>query len=575
MSALLVARRWVFPPAPDRAAAERLGRELRLPSALCALLVQRGFAEPEAARGFLRPHAAQLHPASALAGMGDAVARLRRARDARETVLVHGDYDVDGICSTALLVRALRRMGLRAEPFVPHRLRDGYDLTTAGVAAARAAGATLILTCDCGIVAHDAVRAARAAGIDVVVTDHHTPGAELPDAVAVVNPNRADCGYPGKGLAGVGVAWKVCCALADELGFPQDRLTPYLDLVALATIADVAPLSGENRALVRWGLRVLQDTPNPGLRALLAATGLAGRELSASQVGFVLAPRLNAVGRMGEALRGVRLLLTDDEAEAEQIATELEAENRARQSVEGETLRAALGGLETGYDPERDRGVVLAAEGWHPGVIGIVASRLVERLHRPVVVIALDGTGDGKGSGRSIRAFDLHAALAGCAEHLVRFGGHRVAAGCSIRPERVDGFRDAFAARARAVLADDDLVPEVRVDLELELRHCDLDLARMLRHAGPFGSGNPTPVFAVRAVALADAREVGQGHLKLALASAGTRLDAIGFGMAGRMAEPGFGALPMDVAFKLEENHYRGRTSLQARLVDLRPAEAS
>ena len=573
MPTLLAARRWVHPPAPDHAAADRLSRELRLPAALCRLLVQRGFGEPEAARGFLRPHAGQLHPPEALAGMGAAVERLRRARDAGETVLVHGDYDVDGICSTALYVRALRAMGLRAEPFVPHRLTDGYDLSAAGIRAAAAASATLILTGDCGIVAHDAVREARAAGIDVIVTDHHTPGDTLPEAVAVVNPNRRDCGYPEKGLAGVGVAWKVCAALAAELGFPVERLASFLDLVALATIADVAPLAGENRALVRWGLKVLQETPNPGLRALLRATGLAGREIGASQVGFVLGPRINAVGRMGEALRGVRLLLTDDPREAEQIAEVLEAENRWRQSVEGETLKEAMGALEIGFDPDRDRGVVLASDGWHPGVIGIAASRLVERLHRPVVVIALDGAAEGKGSGRSIRAFDLYAAMRGCAEHLVRFGGHRVAAGCSIRRDRVDAFRESFNALACASLGDDDLVPEVRIDLELELRHCDADLARMLRHAGPFGMGNPTPVFAARGLAVDGVRVVGAGHLKLVLASHGTRLEAIGFGMGGRMEEPGFGAGLVDAAFKLEENHYRGRTSLQARLVDLRMAE--
>jgi single-stranded-DNA-specific exonuclease len=292
-------------------------------------------------------------------------------------------------------------------------------------------------------------------------------------------------------------------------------------------------------------------------------------------VGFVLAPRINAVGRMGEALRGVRLLLTDDPREAAEIAATLEAENRARQGVEGQTLKEALAGLEVGYDPDRDRGVVLAGEGWHAGVIGIVASRLVERLHRPVVVVALDGGADAKGSGRSIRAFDLYEAMRACAGHLVRFGGHRVAAGCSIRPERVDEFRDAFNARACAALGDHDLVPEVRVDLELELGHCDADLARMLRHAGPFGSGNPAPVFAVRSVAVDGLRVVGQGHLKLTLAARGTRLDAIGFGMGALASEPGFGASLVDAAFRLEENHYRGRTSLQARIVDLRPAEGS
>jgi single-stranded-DNA-specific exonuclease len=575
MSAVLAAaRRWVFPAAPDHAAVDRLSRELRLPSTLCRLLVQRGFGEVEAARGFLRPTPGHIHPAAGLAGAAEAVARLKLAIERRETILVHGDYDVDGICATALYVRALRMMGAKAQPFVPRRLVDGYDLSDAGVKAAAEAGATLILTCDCGIVAHDAVLRARAAGVDVIVTDHHTPGPDLPDAVAVVNPNRRDCGYPDKGLAGVGVAWKVCCALAAEIGFPQDRLHGFLDLVAVATIADIAPLKGENRALVRWGLKVLRETPNAGLRALMRVTGLAEKaEVSATQVGFVLAPRINAVGRMGEALRGVQLLLTDDDREAERIAHSLEADNQWRRSVEGETLKEALAALELAYDPERDYGVVLASQGWHPGVIGIVASRLVERLHRPVVMIALDENGEGKGSARSTHHFHLYEAMRDTAEHLVRFGGHRMAAGCSIRAENVDAFRDAFNAVARERLREDHLVPEVRIDLEMQLRDADGDLVRMLRHAGPFGAGNATPVFAARSVAVADHRVVGQGHLKMTLGAYGAKLDAIGFGMGERAQEPGFGRQLLDVAFKLEENHFNGRTTVQARLVDFRPAE--
>ncbi|HEX8391876.1 MAG TPA: single-stranded-DNA-specific exonuclease RecJ, partial [Longimicrobium sp.] len=544
MPATIAERRWVVHPAPETAAVDRLSQALRLPAALCRLLVQRGYGDADAARGFLRPTAAHIHPPAGLAGVGDAVARLRRAIDGREIILVHGDYDVDGICATALYVRALRMMGAVALPFVPHRVQDGYDLADAGIRAAAEMGASLILTGDCGIVAHDSVLRARAAGVDVVVTDHHTPGDTLPAAIAVVNPNRADCGYPDKGLAGVGVAYKVCCALAEETGFPVERLHGFLDLVAIATIADVAPLSGENRALVRWGLKVLRETPNPGLRALLRVTGLADKgELTSTQVAFQLAPRINAVGRMGEAQRGVKLLLTDDPREAEQIAQSLEDDNRWRQTVEGDTLRQALSALEIGFDADRDRGVVLAGEGWHPGVIGIVASRMVERLHRPVVMIAMGEDGEGKGSGRSTSRFHLYDAMRHCSEHLVRFGGHRVAAGCSIRRENVDAFREAFNARACAMLSDDDLVPEVRIDTEIELRHADMDLVRMLRHAGPFGAGNATPVFAARGVALSGPpRIVGKGHLKLTLAAYGAKLDAIGFGMAEHAAEPGFGS---------------------------------
>jgi single-stranded-DNA-specific exonuclease len=572
---LLAARRWVFPTPPDEARVDRLSRELRLPSALCRLLVQRGFGEPDSVRDFLRPHAGHIHPPQGMAGMDDAVERIVHAVRGGETILVHGDYDVDGICSTALFVRALGMMGGKALPFVPHRLQDGYDLSDAGIREAQRIAATLILTGDCGIVAHEAVERACALGIDVIVTDHHTPGPTLPACVAVVNPNRADCGYPDKSLAGVGVAYKVCCAVADALGFPQTRLRAFLDLVAVATIADLAPLTGENRALVRWGLKVLPQTPNPGLRALLRTTGLLDKgDVTASQVGYVLAPRINAVGRMGEALRGVRLLLTDDEREAHEIALQLETENRWRQSVDGETLKQAMAALEHCFDPERDWGVVLAHDGWHPGVIGIVASRVVERIHRPTVLIALSGQEDGKGSARSIPGFHLYEAIRACAGHLTRFGGHRMAAGCGIRPERVDAFREDFNAHAHRVLDPDRLVPEVRIDLEVELHHADENLARMLRHAGPFGMGNATPVFATRRVGVVGyPKVVGQNHLKLTLGAQGRTMDAIGFGMGERSKEPWVAGGPLDVAFRLEEHHYNGRASLQAKLVDVRPAQ--
>jgi single-stranded-DNA-specific exonuclease len=567
------ARRWVFPESPDAETVSRLSRELGLSVSFCRLLAHRGHVETAGVKRFLRPQAEQIHPPRLLAGMDAAVERLERAVEQGETILVHGDYDVDGICSTALFVRALRMMGGKAEPFVPHRLTDGYDLSDAGIRAAAEVGAAVILTGDCGIVAHDAVERARAAGVDVIVTDHHTPGPTLPLAAAVVNPNRHDCGYPDKGLAGVGVAYKVCCALAEAIGFPVERLAGFLDLVAVATIADLAPLTAENRALVRWGLKVLPQTRNPGLRALLRSARLEDRsEISAGQVGYILAPRINAVGRMGEAQRGVRLLLTDDPREAEEIAAMLEEENRWRREVDGRTLREAMRLLEESYDPDRDWGVVLAAEGWHAGVIGIVASRVAEQIYRPTVLVAL-GEGEGKGSARSIPGFHLYDAMRDCSDHLVRFGGHRAAAGCSILPERLDGFREAFNARARSALTPELLVPEIRIDLELTLDEADGDLCRLLKHAAPFGTANPTPVFAARRVEIAGVpRVVGGNHLKLTLASGSARLDAIGFSMGDRIRDfnPALG--PVDVAFKLEENVWNGRTSVQARLVDLRPS---
>lgn len=562
--------RWIFPDPPDAAATGRLERELRLPAALCGILTRRGHADPSAARAFLRPSLDHLHDPAGLAGVASAVSRLRAAIEGRERILVHGDYDVDGICGTALLVRALRMMGAEAVPFVPHRLRDGYDLTGAGVRAARKAGADLILTADCGIVAHDAVASARRSGIDVIVTDHHTPGDALPAGVAVVNPNRADCTYPEKGLAGAAVAWKLCQALASDIGFPEERLHALLDLVAVATVADLAPLSGENRFLVRWGLRILPESPNAGLRALLARTRLdRDSEISAGQVGFVLAPRINAIGRIGEPMLGVRLLLTDDPAEAAGLADELEAHNAERRRVDADTLRQALLLLEQSFDPSRDRGVVLAAEGWHPGVIGIVASRVVERIHRPTVLIALEGD-EGRGSARSVPGFHLYDAMHACAGHLSRFGGHRAAAGCSIRADRVEAFTADFDARARLALRERHLTPELRIDLVLDLAAADADLCRLLRHAAPFGMGNSTPTLAVRGVQAMQPSRVGTDHLRVDLCSNGTRLGAIGFGMADRWSPADLADRRVDAAFRLEENVWRGRISLQARLVGLR-----
>jgi single-stranded-DNA-specific exonuclease len=574
-----LSRRWVYPEPVAGPAVAGLEAELELPPSLCRLLVQRGYETAEAARDFLRPHPGQIHSPGSLAGIQEAVERIRKAIATGETILVHGDYDVDGICATALYVRALRRFGARVEAFVPHRLADGYDLSEAGVRAAVEVGAGLILTGDCGIVAHSAVEEARRHGIDVIVTDHHTPGPTLPAAAAVVNPNRIDCGYPDKGLAGVGVAYKVMCATAEAMGCDAEQLSCFLDLVAVATIADLAPLTAENRAMVRWGLKVLARTPNPGLQALLRSTRLGEKaEITAGQVGFVLAPRINAVGRMSEALIGVRLLLTDDPDEASAIASSLEEENRWRRQVDGETLREAMILLEREYDPGRDFGVVLAKRGWHPGVIGIVASRVVELIHRPTVLIALDDEAEGKGSARSVPGFHLYEAMRDCAGHLTRFGGHRAAAGCSIETGRVDAFREAFNAHAAAALSPELLVPETRIDLEVTLEEADDRMCRLLRHAAPFGMGNPTPVLGVRGITIAGRpRVVGTDHLKLTLQGGGTRLEAIGFGMGGLAEKVSAAGAAWDVAFKLEENSWTDRsgverTTLQARLVDLRPA---
>jgi single-stranded-DNA-specific exonuclease len=573
-------RRWVRRgSAADDASVAALTTSLKLPPALCRLLVLRGHADDASARAFLKPRLEDLHDPLRLAGARDAVQRIVSAVQQRERILVHGDYDVDGICSAALFTRVLRSLGGDVVTFVPHRMTDGYDLGHAGVRRAVEEGAALILTGDCGVVAHDAVDQAVAAGIDVVITDHHTPGDRLPNAVAVINPNRSDCTYPEKGLAGAGVAFKLCEALVNALGGDRDALLWHLDLVALATIADLAPLAGENRILAHYGLKVLRDTRNPGLRALMARSGIAtDQPIGAGQVSHVLAPRINAVGRMGAASRGVRLLLADDAAEADALAVEMEEENRTRQSVDRQILDEAMAMLETSFDPATDYGIVLSSPGWHPGVIGIVASRVVERVHRPVVLLSEDAeTGRARGSARSIPAFHLYEGVHACAHLLERYGGHRQAAGMELRLERLDAFRAAFNAHARGVLTPEDLVAEVRVDLDIELAEANDDLHRLMRHCGPFGLGNPQPVFVVRNATVSGyPKEVGNGqHIKLMLAQGSARLPAIGFRMAERLRSFDIARHPFDAAFQLQEETFNGRVTLQARLVDLRPASCA
>lgn len=568
----LLTTRWVVEPAADPVTAAALAGALSIPLPLARLLVQRGFVETERARAFLRPALEALADPCRLAGMADAVEVLADAVRARRTVLVHGDYDVDGQCATALLTRALRVAGAEVVPFVPHRLRDGYDFGPAGLAEAQRVGAGVILTCDCGITAVETVRRAREAGIAVVVTDHHLPGPELPPAQAVIDPQRAGDDSGLTMLCGTGIAFKLVQALVPALGLPETLPLHLLDYVAMATIADVVPLVGENRILVRHGLRLLTQTRWPGLQALLRTSGLAGKNVRAGQVAFILGPRLNAAGRVGDAAEGLRLLLTDDPAEAARLAEQLERYNTERQGIDTRILSDAIAQVEREFDLARDAAFVLGADGWHPGVVGIVASRVVERFGRPTFLVGFDGE-VGKGSGRSISRFDLHGALVECAPLLDRFGGHRMAAGVTLRRDNFAAFRERFGAVAREQLDPGTLVPEQRIDLEVELGEITDELERLLRHLEPCGMGNPAPVFGVRDVRLAQPAVVGQGHLKGTLRQGGTGLEAIGFQLADRLPHLGTGSL--DAALRVERNEFNGRSTLQGRLLSVSPAGAA
>jgi single-stranded-DNA-specific exonuclease len=557
----------------DLPRAARLASALGLHPLAARVLVGRGHAEPADAEAFLAAPLADLPDPFAMKGMDRAVARIVRAVEDGERIALYGDYDVDGVTSTALLAGFLRACGADVLTYVPHRLTEGYGLNSAAVERLAREGARLLVTLDCGITAAPEVRAAAALGVDAVVVDHHTAPLELPAAAAILNPHQPGCAYPTKDLAAVGVAFNLAMALRKALrargrfgaARPEPNLKEALDLVALGTVADVVPLVGANRILVRWGLDALSASRRVGIRALKRVAGIAeGAAVSAGQVGFRLAPRINAAGRLDDAGRGVRLLLEDDAARAEALARELDRENQARQEIERTILEEAAHDAAARVK-EGARGLVLARDGWHAGVVGIVASRIVERFHRPAVLVAL-GEGAGKGSGRSIEGFHLHEALEACAGHLARFGGHRHAAGVTVERSRLAPFREAFEAHAASRLREEDLVPRCRIEGWVREGEVDGRAAVDLARLGPYGAGHPEPVFALRGTT-ARARTVGAGgaHLKLALG----RLDAIGFGMGDQLAVCGG---PVEAAFTVGLDEWDGAPRVQLKLRDVRPA---
>jgi single-stranded-DNA-specific exonuclease len=560
--------RWILPEPPDPAVVRALCDELLLPEPICRLLAARGHAGVDDAKRYLRPRLDQLLPPEQMLDLSTAVERIVRGIRGGETILIHGDYDVDGMCSTTLLLRALSVLGGKVVPFIPHR-SAGYDLGDTGVQAAVDAGATIVVTCDCGTSAVTPVGALRERGIDVIITDHHLPGGDLPNAYAVLNPRRPGCLSGDKDLAAVGVAFKLALAVTHAMSGNENVVYGMLDLVALATIADIAPLRGENRVFARYGLKMLAETKNLGLRALIRAAGLDGKPLTAGRVGYIIAPRLNAVGRIGHALRGVELLTATTEHEANSIARELEEMNTRRQEMDRRVLDEALARAR-GLDLDETYGIVLAGDGWHPGVIGIVASRLVEEFGRPTILIGLEGD-VGKGSGRSISRFDLHAGIGSCRHLLQRFGGHRSAAGITIARDKVDEFARCFNDAARAALSADDLIPELRVDLEVALGDLTPGFESLLRHLEPCGVGNPAPMLLTRGVRLAaPPKIVGKQGLKLRIdTDAGEPLDAIGWTLGARLRELDQ-SRPFDMLYRLERDEYQGVSRLQARLADFR-----
>lgn len=559
--------RWSVVPAADSETVGALASTLKLPTTLAALLVQRGYSSPDSAKQFLRPSLDRLSDPFALQDMDKAVALIAAAVRAHQTILVHGDYDVDGQCASALLTRVIRMAGGNVVPFVPHRLRDGYDFGPAGLQKALDHSAALIVTCDCGTSAKETIAQAKQAGVKVVVTDHHLPR-ELPPADAVVNPRRADCESGMGTLCGTGVVFKLVQALCSELQLSQNVPLHFLDLVALATVADIVPLVGENRTLVRYGLKMMEASKWTGVRALLEVIGLTGKPIRAGTVGYVIAPRLNAAGRIGSAMDGLELLLSDDWGAAHARARELDTLNARRQEIDERILEQAVEDIESHVDLDVSYGLVLAREDWHPGVIGIVASRVVERYTRPAVLVALDGP-QGRGSGRSIPRFDLHAALAKCSHLLDKWGGHKQAAGLTVSRERLDEFRSTFNEVARSELTVDDLIPTQRVDIVASVGTLDATLERLMRHLEPCGLGNPGPVLGIQSVQARRPATVGTNHLKFTIDDGTGTIPAIGFGWADRVEEEWW-RQPVDVALRLDRNDWKGMGTLQARIVQIK-----
>jgi single-stranded-DNA-specific exonuclease len=545
----------------------RLCQRLRVSDAVAQVLVRRGYGDPRRARAFLV--AEDGHGLDAFAGLRDAAALIAERASAGRKITIHGDYDVDGVCSTAVLVRALRVLGARVDWYLPDRAEDGYGLSATTVRRLAERGTELLVTVDCGITAVEEVALARSLGIEVIVSDHHLPRADgaLP-AAPIVHP--ALCGYPCHELCATAVAHKLAQAALEAAGQDAGEADEDLELVALATIADVVALVGENRSLVRRGLRALAGTTKPGLRALMAVARVDPGKVDERAVGFGLAPRINAAGRLYRADAALELILTEDPLRAAQIAQELDRANSERRHTEqGIRIQAEAQIAQLG-DPEARSAYVLAGDGWHPGVIGIVASRLAERHRRPVVLVALDGDA-GRGSGRSVEGYDLLAGLTACAEHLGRYGGHSAAAGVELERSSVAAFAAAFDAHAAAALSPEDLIPRERVDAVVGGAQLGMELAEELAMLAPFGMGNPAVSLMVRDAVLRDVRPMGKGrHARFTIESDGVHARAVAFGNDGKLGVRD--GEPVDATFVLEVNEWNGASEPRLVLRHAQPA---
>jgi single-stranded-DNA-specific exonuclease len=563
MSALRGARERIAVRQLDAVVVKDLAAALAIPYTAAHILYGRNLTTPDACRAFFAPSLENLHDPGLFTDMGKAVARIVSALANREKIAVYGDYDVDGISGTALLVRALRTLGANVMYYCPHRLTEGYGVSMTGVEQIAAEGATLLITVDCGITANEEVAFAASRHIDCIVTDHHEPKDSLPPATALLDPKLKGCAYPDKNLAGVGVVMKLCQALGKRTGAGDTLWKPFLDLVALGTAADIVPLTGENRIITYFGFKRMHATENPGLSCLIELQGLTGKAFSTRDVVFQLAPCINAAGRIGDPRRGVELFLTDDKDIARAYAQELRTANLERRAIDNGVWTGACAWVEANCSSERDFAIVAGNTGWHAGVIGIVASKLVDRFHRPTVLFSMGPDGMARGSGRSIPAVPLLDTLSECADLLESYGGHSAAAGMNIKNASIGEFRKRFNETVRKRVSADDLVPQVTADAEVSLSSCSGKLFSLLKSMEPFGPGNMRPVLYCRNLTHRSApRIVGDRHIKMSVSGDGLVMDAIAFNFGPRLDELR-SAPQLSLAFSLDENEWNGRKSLQ------------
>ena len=570
-------KRWIY-RSYDSAEAERLQREAQVSSLTSVLLAQRGITDPAEALRFLRPDLSQLRDPYRMAGMSKAVSRIRRAIAQQEKILVYGDYDVDGATSVVLLRAVIELAGGSAEFHVPHRIREGYGMRAAVIERAASMGVRLIITVDNGIRETEVIQCANELGVDVIITDHHLPTASMPPAFAVLNPNQPECTYPDKNLCGAGVVFKLAQALLSKLGWPAGKLdrvlTSLLKMVAIATVADMVPLIGENRVFTKLGLEGLRNPKNLGLRALIGVSGLdLNKRLSAGDVGFRIGPRLNAAGRLDDARTVIDLFDARSEAEVSRIAGHLDQLNRQRQKTEDSIFDEIIEQLEDLPGPEDTPFIVASGDGWHVGVIGIAANRIVERYHRPALVMSCDtATGLATGSGRSIPPYHLLGGLESTADLFTRFGGHKQAAGCTLPIDRIPELRRRLNEHARGALKTEDFTPVLSLDSGITFRDVNEDTLAELSRLAPHGLGNPTPKFSAGPVALLEAPEILKvKHVKMRLRTRDAVLSAIGWRMAEQVKGLRAGSR-VDVAFSIERDEFRG--GLRLKLEDFRAAEA-